>query len=56
MFKFEDKDIQSEMSEAVHITSDKFESDKGFLVVVNNTEILLTKAEIEYMMDAVNKL
>lgn len=56
MFKFADEDILSELSEATVITNKDFEEGKGFSLTVGNKEIILTKSELDYMIDQVSKL
>lgn len=55
-FKFADEDIVSELSEATLISNKDFEEDKGFSLTVGNQEIILTKSELDYMIDQVSKL
>lgn len=56
MFKFSDNDIDSKFCSAYDLLDKNQETEKGFILCVNDKEILLTQSEIDYMMTEINKL
>lgn len=57
MFEFSDKDIDSEQSTAYDAyTEDENIAEYGFILTVNDADVILTESEIQYMQDQVNKL
>lgn len=56
MFEFYDSDIQSEHCHAKMVVELDGEPSPAFLLFTEGKPIVLTKSEIEYMMDEVNKL
>lgn len=56
MFQFSDKDIDSALCGSYDCIDDDGETEQGFILMVNDKEVLLTDSEIHYMMEEVKKL
>ena len=59
MFEFDDVDILSSLCQAEVWTrkvDGEAEIDFGYCLIVNNTEVVLTESELQYMMDEIAKV
>lgn len=57
MFEFSDTDIDSEQSTVYDAYPDDGDiAEYGFILTVNDADVILTESEIQYMQDQINNL